>query len=194
MESLTIKSTRLSGRLSQCVVCSSPLPLRLPQEGESGSPWHCAQCETRYLALLDEDSPASLRQNVRQEGEISPYAQTPTEAALDALTVSRRYESQGSSKIALPARNGILCPLENSFTRELDRDIGDGVELQVRTLGRPFIELVQKPRDGIFSEQVMRRFVEGFERSSTRWPTFSNNCRPATASTWRISNRSLSRD
>ena len=172
MESLAIKPTRLAGRLSQCVVCSAPLPLRLPQDGEAASPWHCAQCETRYLALLDEDSPASLRENVRREGETASSAQTPNESALDLLSVGRRYEPQGNSKIALPARNGILCPLENSFTRQLDRDIGEGVELQVRTLGRPFIEVVQKPRDAIFSEQVIRRFVDCFERSSAQVADF----------------------
>ena len=105
MESLATKPTRLAGRLSQCVVCSSPLPLRLPQEGEVGSPWHCAQCETRYLALLDDDCPAELRQNVRREGEISPYAQTPTEAEQD-FQRGRKYEPQGNSKIALPAPTG----------------------------------------------------------------------------------------
>ena len=171
MESLAIKPTRLAGRLSQCVVCSAPLPLRLPQEGEAGSPWHCVQCETRYLALLDDDCPAELRQNVRREGEISPYAQTPTEAAQDLQSIGRRYEPQGNSKIALPARDGILCPLENSFTRQLDRDIGEGIELQVRTLGRPFIELVQKPRE-IFSEQLIRRFVESFDRSAAQVAEF----------------------
>jgi HD-GYP domain-containing protein (c-di-GMP phosphodiesterase class II) len=172
MESLAIKPTRLAGRLSQCVVCSAPLPLRLPQEGETGSPWHCIQCETRYLAILDEESPASLRQNVRREGEMAPSAPTPNESSLDLLSAGRRYEPQGNSKIALPARNGVLCPLENSFTRQLDRDIGEGIELQVLTSGRPFMEVVQKPRDAIFSEQVVRRFVECFERSSAQVADF----------------------
>jgi HD domain len=171
METLAIKPTRQAGRLSQCVVCSTPLPLRLPQDGETGSPWHCAQCETRYLALLDEDSPEKLRPNVWCEGDRLPATQSLA-APPDLLGLGRRYEPQGNSKIALPARNGILCPLENSFTRQLDRDIGEGIELQVRTLGRPFLDVVQKPRDGVYSNEAMRRFVDCFERSSAQVANF----------------------
>lgn len=50
--------------IEACVGCGRPLPLRLPEPGETGSSWVCASCGARYYAVFDEAAPADLRRDV----------------------------------------------------------------------------------------------------------------------------------
>jgi hypothetical protein len=55
----------LTGRIGCCVECGLQLPLREPRPGEEASSWECAYCGSRYRAVMDEDFPPDMRQNVR---------------------------------------------------------------------------------------------------------------------------------
>lgn len=51
-------------KISECVDCGLPIPLRRPLPGQTGSSWVCRGCGSRYHALLDEDAPPEHRENV----------------------------------------------------------------------------------------------------------------------------------
>lgn len=55
----------LTGRISECVSCGLPTPLRHKKEGEAGQTWECKGCGALYLAVLDESAPPDTRANVR---------------------------------------------------------------------------------------------------------------------------------
>jgi len=55
----------LTGRLGKCAECGLPLPLRRPKPGEHAGSWMCAFCGSRYCAMLDENFPPDVLQNVR---------------------------------------------------------------------------------------------------------------------------------
>src|ERR1043166_2208235 len=124
MPTLGSKPMHAGGLLSHCVVCTARIPLRVPRDGEPGTHWQCAQCGTRYLALLQENCPIDLLQNVRQvDGEQAP--DQTRGAVLAAALLSERFAPQGSAKVALPARSGMVCPWQNSMTRQLDSELVD---------------------------------------------------------------------
>lgn len=56
----------LSGRIEKCAMCSIPLPLRQPFEGEVGQHWECAFCGCLFQAVLDQDAPGDTFCNVRR--------------------------------------------------------------------------------------------------------------------------------
>lgn len=56
----------LAGRIGKCVSCGIPMPLRRAKYGETASRWECSNCNARYQAVLDLDSPENTRSNVRQ--------------------------------------------------------------------------------------------------------------------------------
>ena len=56
----------LSGRIEKCAMCSIPLPLRHPFEGEVGQHWECAFCGCLFQAVLDQDALGDTFRNVRR--------------------------------------------------------------------------------------------------------------------------------
>ena len=46
----------LSGRITKCVSCGLPLPLRRAFAGEEERNWICGNCGGRYRGVIDKDS------------------------------------------------------------------------------------------------------------------------------------------
>jgi len=55
----------LTGKISNCLSCGLPLPLRRPRPDEAVRAWACSACGTHYQAVLDDEGPLELELNVR---------------------------------------------------------------------------------------------------------------------------------
>jgi DNA-binding NtrC family response regulator len=52
-------------RIEACSKCGLSLPLRHPLEGDQVRSWECAECGTRYQAVVSEDAADEILRNVR---------------------------------------------------------------------------------------------------------------------------------
>lgn len=141
--------------IGRCGVCSTPLPLRLPEAHEKALEWACTHCGSLYWGVLLESWPARYRQNVR------PVARERGGQLRDAKHVppSRTdLEPPRQISIAFPAHAGVRCALENDLSRRFDSEIAGGAGLRVSSQGAPFAERVRKHGDRPYDPAETARF------------------------------------
>ncbi|MFQ5411032.1 MAG: response regulator [Phycisphaerae bacterium] len=63
----------ISGRITRCVDCGLPLPLRRPFPEETPLSWICGFCNGRYSGIIDLDTPEDLHRNVRRADSESSF-------------------------------------------------------------------------------------------------------------------------
>ncbi len=58
--------------IGTCFNCGLPLPLRQPRPGEAGSNWKCSYCNARIYAVLVDQCPPDVIDNVHPDGDVNP--------------------------------------------------------------------------------------------------------------------------
>lgn len=160
--------SQITGRLARCVGCRCALPLRLPTSLERGEDWCCVACGTTYLAMIDEEAPQDLRQNVRRYEPTA--ARKPTNIVLPMP--SPAYQPKGAAKTALPGRSGVTCAWETVVSRRLDDEISREVSLTAVAQGPAFSTLMRRPGPSAYTDTDVARFMQMFEESSAELQRF----------------------
>lgn len=149
--------------IGRCGVCSTPLPLRLPELHEQAREWTCTQCGSPYRGVLLESWPARYRHNVR------PVVADRGRGLRDAkpAAASRTdFEPPPQISIAFPARGGVRSALETALSREFDAAIAQGAGLRLSPQGTPFAQCVRKHGDRPYDPAGVERFRESAGRSA----------------------------
>jgi len=151
---------RTSGLLGNCLRCSTSLPLRLAEIGETSREWACAGCGATYHGVLLDDWPAEFQANVRPV----PSGSEQGESLTPWLEPARR----DPISIALPDRVGIRCELETSLSRQYDAEVGRGTNLRLPPQGEPFAARVRDLGGRLYDKDVMNRLAQVVNRSSAQ--------------------------
>ncbi len=80
------------GRIDHCPSCGLPLPLRIPRPGEVAASWACTYCRERFFAVLDDDCPPDIHDNVQPAGDVNPRVIVAGETL---ATMHKRYGTLG---------------------------------------------------------------------------------------------------
>ncbi|MDP6443067.1 MAG: HD domain-containing protein [Pirellulaceae bacterium] len=154
---MTAAKPMARGVLEFCVVCSARMPLRVPAPGETGEEWQCCGCGTLYTAMLRQDAPKDIVDNVRRA------EQAPT---IDE--VRKTLQSRGIATQALPNPTGIRCRIESELSRRLDMEIDAGSELRLALQERPLLESISRGGERGYDERELIRLLQEHQGNTAR--------------------------
>lgn len=150
------------GAIGRCRGCGNILPLRWPAESETAQDWVCVACGERYQGILIQNLPREYARNVRPAtaavAESVSLADMQLESFLNPACANAGHPEPIT--IAFPDRSGIVCDLENSFSRDLDSQISRPENLILPAQTSPFSANVQDRQEKPYDTDWMRKAFE----------------------------------
>ena len=140
---------------SPCVACRLPLPIQPAPLSQEGEYWHCKKCGTRHHGVLLEDAPPEIADNIVPGEKKKQMSPPQTEAAAE----------QPVTKDQVPARGRVVCNLETTISRVLDKSINDATSLCVEMAGSPFLELIKEHGVNPYDTVIEQQFAQQYDRA-----------------------------
>jgi len=144
-------------------MCRLALPLRMPDVGEQGSDFVCADCGTIYNAILLPDQPEEILRNVRPLP--SPTDREDSQSHGTSREIS--YRPQGTSTKAAPDREPVQRRYETELSRHLDEQIDLGMALTVKREGPSFADQIKRHGTIPYDAQAMGHLIDRHDESLT---------------------------